>query len=481
MRVFHSHAKRSFAPAALILLLSTTVLCGCSTVGVTSIDQGRTPYNEVIQDTSRQQALLNIVRVSKGESPQFLDVTEVDQAYSVVGSVTGGASSIGATANPKTTSGTFSGVLGALSGTTSYQEAPTVRYIPLLGQALIAQVSTPLTPESIANLTSSDWSFAALLTLSLDRLTPGYADYDAALNALIDLDAYGAIIVAATQSQDADKTVKFTGLTISSTPPATKDSLTIYYQRDHVAVTAAACDTDDRTATESNLTTQARRITDALWAKLQSIYKQKGPVISLKSKGSTGLRSGVPQPPLLTTRSALGILKAGSEQEGSPTLAIMTPEDVKATIEQHRQRNELGQCTDNFYTLDPLKYQTPFQSGSVVTPANAERIMKVSERIANPRRGLNAMTPDAGVVDAEVEQLERILGNSRRFMLISESSQPVSNAFVSVQHRGRWYSIDEKDDISIRTLALISQFNTIQAIPSQSPSLTPTISVGARQ
>lgn len=168
------------------VICTASGIAGCSTVGITSINQGRTPYNEVIQDTAKEQTLLNIVRVSNGESPLFLDVSEVDQATTVVGSLTGGPSGIGASPGFNSTAGTVAGLIGSATGSASYQEAPTVRYIPLSGQALIAQVATPLSPEAIANLTNSDWDLASVLTFGIDRITPGYLDYDAAVDALIE-------------------------------------------------------------------------------------------------------------------------------------------------------------------------------------------------------------------------------------------------------------------------------------------------------
>ncbi len=65
-------------------------------------------------------------------------------------------------------------------------------------------------------------------------------------------------------------------------------------------------------------------------------------------------------------------------------------------------------------------------------------------------------------------------------MLVAVSDTPPENAFASVNHGGKWYYIFDDDEVSKRTLALIIQINTIQAIPTQSAPLTPTISVGAR-
>ena len=72
--------------AISVIAFAAITLSACAAVGPASIDHGRTSYNEVIEDTSRQQALLNVVRVSKGELPLFMDVTEVDAATSVGGS-----------------------------------------------------------------------------------------------------------------------------------------------------------------------------------------------------------------------------------------------------------------------------------------------------------------------------------------------------------------------------------------------------------
>src|ERR1700749_2013557 len=169
--------------AISLLAVAAITLSSCSVLGPSSIDHGRTSYNEVIEGTSRQQALLNVVRISNGETPLFMDVTEVDAATSMGGTIGGGASGLGSTANFKSTSaGTIAGPIESVTGSVSYQEAPTVRYFPLSGNALIAQVSTPMSPESLVNLYNSDWPLAAILDLSVNRVTNGYEDYDAAID-----------------------------------------------------------------------------------------------------------------------------------------------------------------------------------------------------------------------------------------------------------------------------------------------------------
>jgi hypothetical protein len=113
----HGQLPRGVSGEAFsVIAFATISLSACSVVGPASIDHGRTSYNEVIEDTSRQQALLNVVRVSNGESPLFIDVTEVDAATSAGGTLGGGVSGLGATANFKSTSaGTIQGPVEAIS------------------------------------------------------------------------------------------------------------------------------------------------------------------------------------------------------------------------------------------------------------------------------------------------------------------------------------------------------------------------------
>ena len=70
-----SHAVR-FGTLVVVLVAGLT-LTGCGRVGPLSIDQGRLRYNDVIEQTTQTQLLLNLVRVSRNHPPVFIDVTEV--------------------------------------------------------------------------------------------------------------------------------------------------------------------------------------------------------------------------------------------------------------------------------------------------------------------------------------------------------------------------------------------------------------------
>jgi hypothetical protein len=448
-------------PLSLSLVaIAAITLSSCSVVGPSSIDHGRTSYNEVIEDTSRQQALLNVVRVRNGESPLFMDVTEVDAATSAGGSISGGASGIGSTANFKSTSaGTIQGPVESVTGSVSYQEAPTVRYFPLSGQALIAQVSTPLAPEALVNLYNSDWALAAILDLSVNRLTIGYEDYDAAVDAMIDLDAYGALILAATSSSESGV--------------AAKDDLTLYVAKRNIAERHANCD--------GKQTKDAERTVDTLWQRI--VYYVTGSnrstnAVTVRSKGSGSSNNREAQPPTLQTRSALGVTKAATETTGRPSIAFLPPAEVRRIIDDYKARPAF--CRAPFYTLAPTTYQPSIFGHGGESRELTETENKVSQIIMQPDRSLITMYTDKAVLTPQELRAESDLVNARRFMLVAVSDTPPENAFASVMHGGKWYYIFDDDEVSKRSLALIIQIDTIQAIPSQSAPLTPTISVGAR-
>jgi hypothetical protein len=254
---------RSVARAAfwlLACLVTSLALAACQQIGPDSLGVGRQRYNDAIHETSRQQLFANLIRIANGEWPLFMDVTEVDAAEALQGSLTGGASGIGgksalqgagpAAVTGVTTTGTTGSLLskiigsavGSIGGTVGYQESPTIRYQPLVGNALIQQISTPMTAESIANLITSDWPFLPLLDLTTDSLTPQYEDNWAALNAIAALyEDYGALTITAGPS-DANKAVDnpkqvTTGTVVNVQTTAKEqqgnDALVLYLQPRH--------------------------------------------------------------------------------------------------------------------------------------------------------------------------------------------------------------------------------------------------------
>jgi hypothetical protein len=173
-------------------------LGGCQTVGPNSIRMGREHYNSILQATSMEQTMSNIVRLYKHEPPMFLDVTEVDATLNFGGSITAAGTNIGAKRG--TSGGTLAGQVGSVGGAVQYSETPTIRYQPLLGQALVAQLVTPVSVDALGLMYDSYWDLGPLLDFSSAYLTPDASKFYPALNTILELNHRGALWVAAAKS-----------------------------------------------------------------------------------------------------------------------------------------------------------------------------------------------------------------------------------------------------------------------------------------
>ncbi len=183
---------------ATIAALTVIALAGCQTAGPNSIGIGRDRYNNIIQSTSMEQTMSNIVRVYNHEPTLFIDVTEVDSTLSFGGSLTGAATNIGARTG--TSGGTLAGQVGSTGATIQYSETPTVRYQPLLGQPLVAQLVTPVSVDALGLLYDSYWDVAPLLDFSAAYLTLDYHQFYLALNTLEELRSREALELVAGRS-----------------------------------------------------------------------------------------------------------------------------------------------------------------------------------------------------------------------------------------------------------------------------------------
>jgi hypothetical protein len=194
---------------------------GCQTAGPNSIGMGRERYNNILQSTAMEQTMSNIVRVYNHEPPMFMDVTEVDATLSLGGSLTGATTNIGAKRGAS--GGTLAGQVGSAGGTVQYSETPTVRYQPLLGQALVAQLVTPVSVDALGLMYDSSWDAGALLDLSSAYLTLDYREFYPALNTIIELNHRGALELVAAKSPLPGSAEPDESIT-SSSAPGTKGS-----------------------------------------------------------------------------------------------------------------------------------------------------------------------------------------------------------------------------------------------------------------
>lgn len=208
---------------------------GCALIGPNAVQSGRNTYNEAVASSARQQTLINIVRVHRNENPVFIDIPEIDASSQLQVSATSAVTNLGSHAG--TVGSTLEGPAGAFGTGVQYQEAPTIRYQPVQGQALFTQISAPITVDTLSALFGSDWGLGPVFAYASDQWAPGYTVNAAALNMMIWLDSCGAIGLAATRSdfsaeREAAQRVSANGASINiQTQPAASgpnDSLDLY-------------------------------------------------------------------------------------------------------------------------------------------------------------------------------------------------------------------------------------------------------------
>ncbi|GJE19313.1 hypothetical protein AIGOOFII_4056 [Methylobacterium marchantiae] len=388
--------------AAMLVLICFQV--GCTGIGVVGIVAERQEYNEAVNYTSAQQTLINLVRVYNRENPTFLSVADITSNKSISASLNGGSSNLGALLP-----------IGALTSMVSVNEQPVVKYSTTTGFELIRQISTPISINSIFQLSSSNAPMLPLLILTLNRFTPEFGDYFRAITMLNSLDTLGAITI---QQVGLDVvSVRYNPSGMVSRPVAgnAEDALILCYRAESYA-------------------TLARH----LWSQLTAIFKQGNSKEILLITSPTKSRETYILP-----RSAQGALSVSGNDHD---IAFLPSEEIDRVINENRHQ---GSCLQDFYFLgrDELSAPDAWQIyyKSILSTASASMIQYDFRRVAS----------------------------QRALILVQTSSAPLSNAFVSYERRGVWYSIRDDDVISKRNFSLLSTITIIQALPAAPP--TPTV------
>ncbi|MEM1184076.1 MAG: hypothetical protein AAGI53_03635 [Planctomycetota bacterium] len=136
-------------------------MAGCTQFGPGVVRGGRVLYNQAIAETSNEQLLLNIVRLQYRDVPVFLEVTSVST------SVTFGA---GLEPEVSIFEGPGNDGIDGTIGSLSYEEQPTITYLPLQGERFVRQLLTPISADQIELLYYSGWSVDRILRVCVQRM-----------------------------------------------------------------------------------------------------------------------------------------------------------------------------------------------------------------------------------------------------------------------------------------------------------------------
>jgi hypothetical protein len=463
------NARFRLWPEACALGAFLPVLTGCETLGSAELRQARPAYNEAVADTGRQQTLMNIVRIHNNQNPLIMEVIEVDQTNTFSGGVSGGAGNIGA----------VQGFLGSAAGSVSYSETPTIRLQPLQGQQLIQQVSSPITVDTLASLFNSDWPLASVFSLAVDRMTPDYDNYSAAIHILMEMDDLGAIeLSGATSDYEnlAQPKPAPTGTAASAKAQSTSsNSLNVYY-----------------------VPNKKPAASDHLWREFLSFYPGTQPStagntldrgvgsrrieLRVVPRSGRGLKTESLQEanlaPVLQNRTGLGVLKSAVERPDE-LIDFIRPElynEIRAaSINSEAQFQNCEE--ERYYTLtleQAAKLKGVNPEDRRYPKGTSQVINELMGHVNSDRGCYYSVAKFTGKLNAAVETLWEQL---REYILIIQSNEAPNDAYAAWYDGTQWNYIAKDDYISQKNLMLINQFLTIQATQTPSPSLT-TISVG---
>lgn len=147
---------------ALLLGLALAGLQACSTLGPNTLSEGRPAYNEAIAATNSEQYLSWIVRMRYGVPTSQLAVSSITANVRF-------ASSAGVNIGVGP-SEYFVGNLVPLSGGVTYDENPTISYVPLQGEAHLRKLLSPVPVEVLALLLNMSAQPSAVLAVVAKRI-----------------------------------------------------------------------------------------------------------------------------------------------------------------------------------------------------------------------------------------------------------------------------------------------------------------------
>ena len=128
---------RKITPISMIL--ATLCILGCTTTGPHFLEEGHVLYNQAVNLTTREQLLLNLVRLRYRDTPTMLQVSSISTQYSI-------SASAGVAADFDRHEG-LTGYGGSLG--LGYAEKPTVSFTPLQGDKFVTQVLSPIEPATL--------------------------------------------------------------------------------------------------------------------------------------------------------------------------------------------------------------------------------------------------------------------------------------------------------------------------------------------
>lgn len=164
---------RSIYRAGIVGLIAASIMStsGCRSfgkhLGPQAILNDRTPYNRAIDDSWKEQVLLNVVKMRYLEPPFFTDVPQIVGGYSLdrsAGTSVGlaGAATPGVPASDR--------VLATLGLNAQFSDRPTVSYSPQTDSKFVRNLTAPLPASAVVSLLDAGYGAEAIFPLAVQSI-----------------------------------------------------------------------------------------------------------------------------------------------------------------------------------------------------------------------------------------------------------------------------------------------------------------------
>ncbi len=156
-------------PRVLLLGVLLGMLQACTSLGPRALSEGRPAYNEAIAATNAEQYLSWVVRMRYGLPASQLAVSSItaNMRFSSTVSVNAG---VGPSEN-------YVGNLVPLSGGVTYDENPTISYVPLQGEKHLRSLMSPVPMDILGLLLNMNYQPGAVMAIVVRRVN-GVPNHD---------------------------------------------------------------------------------------------------------------------------------------------------------------------------------------------------------------------------------------------------------------------------------------------------------------
>ena len=176
-RIIHgSHHKGATAIACVIVLAASLLTGGCSTTGPIAVRGDRFNYNQAGAQSTKEQLLLNIVRLRYREPIYVLEIGSMISSYKLEanGSFSGWSNNLNELENPA-----LMAIYGndkhasqqrSWGASLGYTDSPTITYTPVQGEKFANRMMTAIPQTTVFELCESGWGMDQLLECCVQRI-----------------------------------------------------------------------------------------------------------------------------------------------------------------------------------------------------------------------------------------------------------------------------------------------------------------------